>query len=137
MFSTFPDGWPGTGLVLLRVACGALLTLQGVAYLVDYFSQRSAALVLALLAVGSGILLLIGCLTRLAAIVASLVCASGVFGWLPAPGLDFLAARLTYILVAIIAVAVICLGPGAFSVDAFLFGRREVVIPRNPPGTDI
>jgi hypothetical protein len=33
------------------------------------------------------------------------------------------------------AVAVALLGPGAFAVDARLFGRREVVIPRpsRPP----
>jgi hypothetical protein len=26
--------------------------------------------------------------------------------------------------------AIACLGPGAFSVDARLFGRREILIPR-------
>jgi len=136
MFSSFPDGWPGTGLVLLRVACGALLTVQGAAYVLDNSSQRPAAWVLAFVAVSSGVLLLIGCLTRLAAVVASVACASGAFAWLPASSLDFFAARLPSILVAVIAAAVICLGPGAFSVDALLFGRREVVIPKNPPETD-
>jgi len=136
MFSSFPDGWPGTGLVLLRVACGALLTVQGAAYVLDNSSQRLAAWVLAFVAVSSGVLLLIGCLTRLAAVVASVACASGAFAWLPASSLDFFAARLPSILVAVIAAAVICLGPGAFSVDALLFGRREVVIPKNPPETD-
>jgi hypothetical protein len=29
-------------------------------------------------------------------------------------------------------VAVIVLGPGAFSVDARLFGRREIIIPPMP-----
>ncbi len=136
MFSTFPDGWPGTGLVLLRFACGALLTVQGVAYVVDYSSQRPAAWLLALLAFSSGILLLIGCLTRIAAVVASIACASGVFAWAPAPSLDFFTARLPGILVAVVALALICLGPGAFSVDAIRFGRREVVIPKNPHETD-
>jgi uncharacterized membrane protein YphA (DoxX/SURF4 family) len=135
MFSRFPDGWPGTGLVLLRVASGALLTAQGAEYLLDWSSQRYAAWVVALLTVSSGVLVLIGCLTRLAALVASVAC--GVYAWLPAPSLDFFAAKLPSILVAVIAVAVICLGPGAFSVDAHLFGRREVVIPKNPPETDI
>ena len=136
MFSSFPDGWPGTGLVLLRVVCGALLTVQGAAYVLDNSSQRLAAWVLAFVAFSSGVLLLIGCLTRLAAVVASVACVSGVFAWLPAPSSDFVAARLPSILAAVIAAAVICLGPGAFSVDALLYGRREVVIPKNPPETD-
>jgi uncharacterized membrane protein YphA (DoxX/SURF4 family) len=136
MFSLFPDGWLGTGLVLLRVACGILLTVQGAAFVLDNSSQRSAAWVLALVAISSGVLLLIGWLTRLAALVAVVVCVSGVFAWLPAPSSDFVAARLPSILAAVIAAAVICLGAGAFSVDALLYGRREVVIPKNPPGTD-
>jgi hypothetical protein len=35
-------------------------------------------------------------------------------------------------LCAAIAVAVIFLGPGALSLDARLFGRREIIIPNNP-----
>jgi uncharacterized membrane protein YphA (DoxX/SURF4 family) len=132
MFSTFPDGLPGTGLALLRVACGALLTLQGVAYLLDWSGQRFVILILALLAFGSGLLLLIGCLTRLAAFVAAGVCISGIFSRIPPPNLDILTSWLPSLLVAVIAAAVICLGPGAFSLDAFLFGRREVEIPKNP-----
>ena len=131
MYSSFPDGWSGAGLLLMRVAVGTLLTVQGAAYVLDASNQRYRVWLLALLAVSSGILLLIGCLTRLAALVAALVCGSGVFSWLPAPHLDLLAARLPSILIAVIAAAVICLGPGAFSLDALIFGRREVVIPRN------
>jgi hypothetical protein len=33
----------------------------------------------------------------------------------------------------IIAVAIALLGPGAFSFDGYLFGRREIVIPPRPP----
>jgi len=138
MSSKFPDGWPGAGLVLLRIACGVLLAVQGAACLLDWSSQRPAVCLLAFLAIGSGLLLCFGYLTRLSALLAFVVCASGVFARLPAaPSLDFLAARLPGILVAIIAAAVICLGPGAFSIDAQLFGRHEVVIPKNPRDTHI
>ena len=132
MFSTFPDGLPGTGLALLRASCGALLIVQGTAYVLDWSSQRPVALILALLAVASGALLLIGCLTRLAACAAALACVTAIFSQAPATGLDTFNARLPSILVAVIAAAVICLGPGAFSLDALLFGRREVEIPKNP-----
>jgi len=76
--------------------------------------------------------LLIGCLTRLAAFVAAIACTSGIFSRMPPPSLDILTGRLPSVLVAVIAAAVLCLGPGAFSLDALLFGRREVEIPKNP-----
>ena len=129
MFSTFPDGWPGTGLILLRLVCGALLTAQAVAYVSDWPNLRLAGCALVLVSLASGILLLLGCLTRVAAVVAAVVCASDAFSWLPALRFNILTPRLPCLLLAAIAVAVICLGPGAFSLDALIFGRREVVIP--------
>ena len=129
MFSSFPDGWPGTGLVLLRLVCGVLLAAQGAVYLLDWSNLRLATSAFSLLAVISGVLLVIGCWTRTAALVAAVLCASGVFSWLPVPGLAILTAKLPGLLLAAIAAAVFCLGPGAFSLDALIFGRREVVIP--------
>jgi len=129
MFSSFPDGWPGTGLVLLRLVCGVLLAAQGAVYLLVWSNLRLATSAFSLLAVISGVLLVIGCWTRTAALVAAVLCASGVFSWLPVPGLAVLTAKLPGLLLAAIAAAVFCLGPGAFSLDALIFGRREVVIP--------
>jgi len=130
MFSTFPDGWPGAGLLLLRAASGILLTVQGVAYILDWPDVRLLVCVLAVLATGSGVLLLLGCVTRAAALVATVACGSGILSWLPLPGPNLFAGKLPSALVAVIAVSVICLGPGAFSLDARLFGRREVLIPK-------
>jgi len=132
MFSTFPGSWPGAGLLLLRVAGGALLTIQGACYLLHWSNFRLTAYWLALLAGTCGTLLLIGYLTRFAAFVAALGCGSGVFSWFPVPGLDLFAAKLPCLLVAVMATALICLGPGAFSIDSRLFGRRELIIPANP-----
>ena len=132
MYSTFPDGLPGTGLVLLRAVCGALLIVQNTGYVVDWPSQGVVTLILALFAIASGVLLLIGCLTRFAAFAAAVACTSGIFLQMTRPGFDMFNAKLPNILAAAIAAAVICLGPGAFSLDALLFGRREVEIPRNP-----
>ena len=130
MFSTFPDGWPGAGLVLLRVSVGSLLTAQGVAYLSALSTLHLLALLVALLALLSGLMLILGCLTLPAAFIAGIACAGSVFWPLPAFTPDILGSRLPCALAAIIAISLACLGPGAFSVDALLFGRREVVIPR-------
>jgi uncharacterized membrane protein YphA (DoxX/SURF4 family) len=37
------------------------------------------------------------------------------------------------LLMVITAMGIALLGPGAFSVDGQLFGRREIVIPPRPP----
>lgn len=131
MFSTFPDGWPGVGLLLLRATCGGLLTIQGLAYLLASQSGRLADAVAACLAIATGILLLSGCLTRVAASVATVACASSIFSWLSVAGMDVFGGKLPSMLIAVIAASIFCLGPGAFSLDAYFFGRREVVIPRH------
>jgi uncharacterized membrane protein YphA (DoxX/SURF4 family) len=43
--------------------------------------------------------------------------------------LNLLNAKPSQILATTIAVSIALLGPGAFSVDARLFGRREIIIP--------
>ena len=129
MFSMFPDGWPGAGLMLLRAAGGAVLIAQGA----TYFSNRHepgflhAVVVSAVMAVG--VLLLIGLLTRAVAVVAALVGMSSIFAWFPGSGVDSFDAHITAALSSAIALSIVCLGPGALSVDARLFGRREVIIP--------
>ena len=40
------------------------------------------------------------------------------------------------ILLVLVSLALIMLGPGAFSADARLFGQREIVIPELPPDAD-
>ena len=47
----------------------------------------------------------------------------------PVPVPNLFDEKLSAILAAIIAVAIVFLGPGAFSLDARLFGRREIIIP--------
>jgi uncharacterized membrane protein YphA (DoxX/SURF4 family) len=40
-----------------------------------------------------------------------------------------LASSIAHLNLAMICVALVLLGPGAFSLDARLFGRREIIIP--------
>jgi uncharacterized membrane protein YphA (DoxX/SURF4 family) len=80
-----------------------------------------------------GALLLIGCLTRFVAVVAALLCLASMFAWFPGPCVGIFESRTTTAFAIVTAMALSCLGAGAFSVDARLFGRREVIIPKNPP----
>jgi len=131
IFSTFPAGWPGAGLLLLRVTVGALLILRAAACLSSEHETRFL-MVVALLTAASGVLLVAGYLSRLAAIVAVAAGVSTMCSWLVAPNVAFYDTRTTAALATAIAAAVACLGPGAFSLDSRLFGPREIVIPKAP-----
>lgn len=133
VFSMFPDGWPGAGLLLLRLATGAVLIAQSFAYFGDKRGLGFSGVTLAAIVIAAGFSLLIGFLTRFVAFAAATIGVVGVFSWLPGSGVGPLVTPTTAGLSVVIAVAVICLGPGALSLDARLFGRREIVIPPSSP----
>ncbi|MGA9391263.1 MAG: hypothetical protein WBV69_12525 [Candidatus Sulfotelmatobacter sp.] len=130
IFSTFPGGGPGLGLLVLRAAIGFTLVSQGIHCLSDSHTPSLAMWAVALLMVASGTLALIGYMTPLAAIVGGLLTVATWMPWFPAPTPSLFLTRLATFLAAAIAIAIVCLGPGAFSLDARLFGRREIVIPK-------
>jgi uncharacterized membrane protein YphA (DoxX/SURF4 family) len=132
MFSTFPGGSPGFGLLLLRAAIGFTLLAQGVAYFMGWHDLRWMTCILGFMAVAGGVLLLVGYLTPLASSVAALISVGGGLSWLQAPSPNLFDARLAAAFATTVAVAIVCLGPGAFSIDARLFGRREIFIPESP-----
>ena len=93
-----------------------------------------AALSLAIVA--AGILLLFGMLTpiiSIAAAVGSSVLAGYSLGSAQILSLAFTAETARTVLVA---AALAMAGPGAYSVDALLFGRREIIIPDSPHPLD-
>jgi uncharacterized membrane protein YphA (DoxX/SURF4 family) len=130
MFSTFPDEWPGAGLLLLRAATGAGFLAQGIAYFADKHDLAAMTSAVAVFMILVGGLLLIGSLSRWAAVIAATTSFLSVFSWFPGPRVGLFETPITTMLAAVVATALVCLGPGAFSVDARLFGRREIIIPK-------
>lgn len=113
----------------MRLAVGAAALFQGRLYLNDPGQPGLTSAVAGLLAFTAGSLILVGFLTPVAGVVLGLGAAAIGLSLLPVPVPTLFDERLSVVFVLIIAVAVVLLGPGAFSLDARLFGRREIIIP--------
>ena len=129
LFSTFPARWPGAGLLLLRAVAGLTLLIQGAAYLNDGRNLKFDALVAVTVAFVGGISLLAGILTPITSLLVVLSTIGYTFSWLPAPSANLLDSKLAVINVIAMVTAIAFLGPGAYSLDALFFGRREILIP--------
>jgi uncharacterized membrane protein YphA (DoxX/SURF4 family) len=132
LYSGFPDGWPGIALLLLRAVFGAALVLRGTVCIREA-GDGDAAWVLGATAMLAGLLLVVGFLTPVVAAAVTVGAIAASFSKAPACGPALFNADLPLAFAATRLVAVVILGPGAFSVDARLFGRREIIIL--PPGT--
>jgi len=133
LFSTFPGGRPGIGLFLLRVAIGGTALTFGALFLSSRIGHAAAVWVIAPVLIIGGVALVIGFLTPFASLGIGLCVLGMAFSWFPEPALMPSGARLITLVIATTAVALALLGPGAFSMDGYLFGRREIVIPPRPP----
>jgi len=125
LFSAFPDGWPGFGLLLLRIVVGVVAAVQGV-HLVIVANLTLGTCVIAGLAIAGGAAVLIGFLTPFTGVALSV---SILLFWFPSPAAGLFLDTIAALLIMADAIAIALLGPGAFSVDALIFGRREVLIP--------
>jgi len=126
-YTTFPQGLPSVGLLLLRVAIGVRLFGQGYICMLDSQGLRFGAWALGWVGIVAGVLLMLGLLAPLAAGTAALA-ETVVYFWHPLWAASFL--NLLTIDAVVIAVAIVLLGPGSISFDACFFGRRKIVIPR-------
>jgi uncharacterized membrane protein YphA (DoxX/SURF4 family) len=115
--------------LLLRGAVGIVALVQAGFYLADSAASTPAMWFVGLVGLAAGVALLIGVLTPLAGMVVALGVLGIGFSILAAPMPNLLDEKLSAVLAAIIAAAIVFLGPGAFSFDARLFGRREIIIP--------
>jgi uncharacterized membrane protein YphA (DoxX/SURF4 family) len=131
MFSTFPDGLSGVGLLILRSALGVALALRTFACLHDRNAENPVIVMVILLMAPSALLIITGYRTRGAAVAAMLALSAAMVCCAGAPVLEELDMRTTEVFGIVIAAAVACVGPGMFSLDSRLFGRREIVIPKS------
>jgi putative oxidoreductase len=117
LFSTFPNGWPGFGLLLLRLGVGTALIY---ASLLEK-TQEPITVAQQLISAGTGVFLLAGLWTPVMGSLAGLDQAWIVFSRDSSNG----GGRWLHIFLIVLSLSVAMLGPGAWSIDARLFGRRR------------
>lgn len=119
LVSTFADGLPNVGLLLLRVVAGAVLILR-VAELHNRASVPTTAP--HVIAAGIGLLLMVGSWTAVAGVLVAIIESVTAFSHNGDPWVSVLLASL--------GVALALLGPGTWSVDARRFGWKRIEIRR-------
>lgn len=116
LFSMFPNGWPGKGLLILRLVSSGFLIQDGIGVLIE--PSRAEATILLLVGAAAGILLLVGLWTPVAGIIAAISKLT-----IALLGMDHL--RSSVLLIAF-GISIAMLGPGTWSIDALLFGRQRL-----------
>jgi|SRR5580658_3995611 putative oxidoreductase len=123
LFSTFPNSSPGVGLLLLRLCLGIPLIYFGSGVL---SGKPSITFAQDLIAAAGGIFLLPGLWTpAMGALIALDEVWIALSRYSSQPEKTWI-----HIYLAILAISVAMLGPGAWSIDARLFGRKRFDIDR-------
>jgi putative oxidoreductase len=113
----FPGGWPGAGLLLLRLAGAVPLLIGGCS---EFLGRHHGGLYMGFVTIGVGASLLAGLWTP---ITGTLLAMIEVWFAVTQAG-----RAEMYLPLAALGVSLVMLGPGAWSVDARLFGRKRIKI---------
>lgn len=116
LFSTFASGWPGIGLLLQRILTSILLIRFGILELTG--TSFSPSMIPRTVGACAGILLLVGLWTPL---VGTLI--AGVELYL---AMTNASNPWVSIVLATFGGTLAMIGPGAWSIDARLFGRKHI-----------
>ena len=119
LFSAFPNSWPGRGLLLQRVVAATFLFCSGFRHLKE--ASQFSLVFPHVIGAGAGILLLLGLWTPICGTLITVVEGWIAFSTTGGSGIP--------IILAILGATLAMIGPGAWSIDARLFGRKHFEIP--------
>ena len=114
----FPNGWPGRGLLVLRFLAGILLIHDAFARMLG--APQWDGTIRQAVAGSAGILLLVGLWTPVAGVLVVFVELWSILWKADSPRDCMVFAAL--------GAALAMLGPGVSSIDARLFGRKQIEI---------
>jgi putative oxidoreductase len=116
LFSMFPDGWPGRGLLLLRLVAGIFLISDGISELLGM--PRWPGIVRPFLEIAAGMFSVAGLWTPM---TGALVVIVELWSIVSKTG-----EVRSCVVLAAFGAALVMLGPGVRSLDAHLFGRKRI-----------
>ena len=119
LFSTFPNSWPGCGLLILRLAAAATTVISACGATLSGLPGT----VFRGIASASGALLVAGLWTPVAGLLQLCVELTDVFSRNP--------ASFSQVLLGALGLGLSMIGPGAWSLDARLFGRKQINFTRS------
>lgn len=115
-------------MLLLRLMLGATTILRGAVQIWDGENPAVGSRIIGTIALVVGVSLLAGFLTPLNALIVFLAGFAATISLISA-GNSAVEIIFLAVYVSVTALAAALLGPGAYSLDARLFGRREIIIP--------
>jgi putative oxidoreductase len=117
LFSTFANGWPGLGLLIQRVVLGTVLIWHGAVVFRDVAGIEQ--IVPELIASGLALFIVAGLWTPAAGALDA-----GLQAWI---ALIRTGNEAGVLILATLAGTLAMIGPGAWSIDARIFGRKHIV----------
>ncbi|HUA83343.1 MAG TPA: hypothetical protein VMB85_05750 [Bryobacteraceae bacterium] len=120
-------------LVLLRGTAGAVAVAQACALFAEQIESSAWAPVIATLSLVGGIAFIAGWRTLISGAILAVTISGIIFLRTPFHAPAFLTGFLAPTLVLVIVIAIMLMGPGAWSIDAWRFGLRTITVPREPP----
>lgn len=135
-FSNFPSARASIALLLLRVVVGASAILEASLTIAHNQAPALGATLAGAFVMVAGLALIIGLLTPIASILICMAGAVMLLLRIPTTALLLFDSRMAHFEFVVESAMLLLLGPGAISVDARLFGRKEVLIQRGPRPND-
>jgi putative oxidoreductase len=111
----FPGGWPGVGLLLLRLAAATPLLIERSS---EFLGASEPGHYIRFVGIGVGALLLAGLWTPIAGTLQAIMEV-----WIALHR-----GAVVHLPLAALGVSLVMVGPGAWSLDARLFGRKRIRI---------